>query len=377
MKDGAQTRPVWAEVDLDAVADNLRALRAAAGEKAVMAVVKANAYGHGAVEVARAALWAGASHLGVATPEEGRALRRAGIAAPILVLGAFVPQQAPLLLEWRLTATIASLQAARELHAESVRQGQKARIHLKVDTGMGRLGVLPDEVRAVAEGIARLPRLECEGVYTHLATADEADLSFTMEQMRRFEQAVREARAAGLRPSLCHAGNSAALMRLKMPETNMVRVGISMYGLYPSRSVHWPVQLRPALSLKAQWISVKRVPKGTGVSYGLAYTTEKETNLGVLPIGYADGFSRLLSGRASILHRGKRYQVAGRICMDQCVVDLGDDEAESGEEVVLLGRQGDEEITVEEWADLMGTINYEALCMISERVPRLFVRRRS
>ena len=367
-------RPVWAEVNLDHVAHNVRWLARRARPAALMAVVKADGYGHGAVPVARVALANGATWLGVATPEEGIALRRAGIEADVLVLGAFLPGQEEAYLDAGLQATLCHWPGAEALGRAGVARGRRVPVHVKVDTGMGRLGVLPAEAPDFIARVASHPGLELVGVYTHLATADEPDQTYALAQLKAFREVLAQCAARGVHVPLAHAANSAALLVLDGASFGLVRAGIAVYGLQPSRHVALTAKapLRPALSLKARLASVKRLPAGHGVSYGCTYVTETDTNVGVVPLGYADGYSRRLSGRAQVLVRGRRCPVIGRICMDQCMVDLGDLEVQAGEEVVLIGRQGQEEITADEVAEWMDTISYEVVCHIGPRVPRVY-----
>ncbi len=371
-------RPVWAEVDLEAIRENIRQIRrfTRQGTKApeIMAVVKAEAYGHGAVATARAALEAGATRLGVAIPEEGILLREAGIDRPVLVFTPLLPDQAETFLDYSLTATIAGEESARALSAGAGRRGQEARVHLKVDTGMGRVGVPPGEAPGLARKVAALPNLEVEGVYSHFATADEADLTFAYKQLDLFKEVLNNLAEAGMRIPLKHIANSGAIINLPESYFDLVRPGIIIYGLYPSAETPRDrLPLKPALSLKARVVQVKRVPPGTGISYGRIYHTKRATNIVTLPLGYADGWSRLLSGEARVLLRGKSFPLVGRICMDQCMADVEDLAVEPGEEAVLIGKQGEEEISVDEVAGLLGTINYEVVCMLSDRVPRVWL----
>lgn len=371
-------RPVWAEVDLEAIRENIRQIRrfTRQGTKApeIMAVVKAEAYGHGAVATARAALEAGATRLGVAIPEEGILLREAGIDRPVLVFTPLLPDQAETFLDYSLTATIAGEESARALSAGAGRRGQEARVHLKVDTGMGRVGVPPGEAPGLARKVAALPNLEVEGVYSHFATADEADLTFARRQLDLFKEVLNNLAEAGMRIPLKHIANSGAIINLPESYFDLVRPGIIIYGLYPSAETPRDrLPLKPALSLKARVVQVKRVPPGTGISYGRIYHTKRATNIVTLPLGYADGWSRLLSGEARVLLRGKSFPLVGRICMDQCMADVEDLAVEPGEEAVLIGKQGEEEISVDEVAGLLGTINYEVVCMLSDRVPRVWL----
>ncbi len=404
---GRLMRPTRAEVDLDAIAANVRRLRAAADPAALLAVVKADGYGHGAVPVARAALAAGAAWLGVASVEEGVELRRAGIEAPVLVLGWTPPFQAAEGAAWDLRLTAVSGEHAAELAEaagrgrepgrdgarrgggsgeEAARTGRRPsplRLHLKVDTGMGRLGIpatAPSLLAAAAEEavrVARLPGVELEGMFTHLARSEEAGEgeAFTRRQFDLFLELAERLERAGLR-LLRHAANSGAILGRRGPELDLARAGISLYGYHPAGPAAPPAEregLRPALRWLSAVAQIKDVPAGTPVSYGGTFVTERASRLGVVPVGYADGFSRRLSGRGLILAGGRRVPVVGRVCMDQIVVDLSEAGGVSaGDEVVLLGSQGGEAIWADEMAGWLGTISYEVLCAIGRRVPRVY-----
>ncbi len=368
-------RPTRAEIDLENLRHNLRQFRAHLPSRTrIMAVVKADAYGHGAGEVSRVALKAGADWLGVALWQEGMALRGAGIEAPILVFGTPSPEQAPYFFRYHLTPTVYTLEAARELSREASRRGEEISLHVKVDTGMGRVGIFPDgQAVSFIEALGSLPGLKVEGVYTHFAAADEKDQGYTRSQIRAFQKALADLEEKGLRPPLCHAANSAAALVYPESWLDMVRLGISMYGHYPSAEVDWPLPLKPLLTLKSRIAYVKEVPPQTAISYGCTYRTPVRAQIASIPLGYADGYSRLLSNRGQVLVRGQRAPVVGRVCMDQFLVRVDHiPGAREGDEVVLYGRQGEEEITVEEIAAHLGTINYEVLCAVSKRVPRLY-----
>lgn len=373
---GVEGRPTRAEIDLDCVAHNLRLAREAVGPAvAVMAVVKADAYGHGAVPVARAALAAGAARLGVAALEEARALRQSGIAAPVLIMGWTPPGQLEAALELNLTLTLFSAADARAVSELASRRGRRARVHVKVDTGMGRLG-FPAGEGAVAEiaSLCRLPGLEPEGIYTHLAASD-LDREFTLEQLGRFQAVIRDLEALGITFPMRHAANSGAVWHVPEAHLDMVRLGISLYGYHPAG--HEAAGDRPALRPALSWLTavaqVKEVPPGTPVSYGRTYVTRWWERLATLPVGYADGYSRGLSNRGAVLIGGRRAPVVGRVCMDQIVVSVpAGVEVRQGDEAVLIGRQGDEAISADDLAGWLGTINYEILCAISKRVPRYY-----
>jgi alanine racemase len=361
----------WAEVDLGAIQGNLRYFGERTG-RAVMAVVKANAYGHGAVPVARAALEAGARWLAVARAEEALELRAAGLEAPILILGYTPPAQVPQMVGSRVSMTVWSQEQIRGAALAAREGGGTARLHLKVDTGMGRLGVqIMGEALELARAVRAAQGVLLEGVFTHFARADEADPQPTDRQLARFRRVVEALEGEGLRPQWVHAANSAAALR--RPETwyDMVRVGIALYGLEPSPHCPLPEAIRPALAWKASLAMVKIVPPGRGISYGHQYITSRAERIGTVPVGYADGLRRVEGNQ--VLVGGVRAPVVGRVTMDQVMVQLdGVPLARPGDEVVIIGSQGDERIRAEEVADLWGTINYEVTSGIAARVPRLY-----
>ncbi len=361
----------WAEIDLDAIAWNVRNLKAHVGPGTMlMAVVKANAYGHGAVPVARAALEAGADRLAVNRAEEGVALRKAGIDAPILLLGPSLPSQAGAIVEHGLTPTVISKDLATALN-----EAGPVTVHVKVDTGMGRFGIMPEEALEFFRFLHTLPNLHVEGIFTHFAVADLADKSYTRKQFRRFREVLDLLEEHGLRPPIRHVCNSAATMDLPEMHLEMVRVGIAMYGLRPSDEVEPAVPIRPALSLKSRVARVRVLPPGSGISYGLTYVTEKETKVALVPVGYGDGYHRLISNRGQVLIHGRRAPIVGRVCMDQFVVDVsGIPDVKEGDEIVLVGRQGDDEISAEEVARWAETINYEVVTGLLPRAARRYLR---
>lgn len=371
---------VWAEVDLKAIAHNIRELRRITNPKArFMAIVKANAYGHGIIEVARQSLENGAEALGVANIEEGIQLRKAGINAPVLIFGYTSPVHAKKLIEFDLTQTVYSYETSRALSEALSAYGKKIKVHIKVDTGMGRLGLLrwiKDNSVSEVESIFRLPMLELEGIYTHFATADKSDRSYAGKQFEIFMDFLNQLRIAGLEIPVTHAANSAAI--INMPETHldMVRAGISIYGLYTSEEVDRSIiKLKPAMALKTKIIHLKEVPAGFKISYGTIYETEKPTTIATVSIGYADGLNRLLSSKGRMLVCGHSAPIVGRICMDLTMLDVGNiPEIAIGEEVVVFGRQGNASISVDEIASTINTINYEVVSTIMERVPRIYLR---
>lgn len=368
-------RPTSAVVDLDALDRNFGEVLRRAGGRAVLAVVKARAYGHGAIPVSLRLLEAGARMLGVAIVEEGRELRSAGITAPVLVMGALFPEQAEAIAELGLTPVVYSMPVALALSAAAVRRGARIAVHVKIDTGMGRIGVMPaDAVRFIQE-LRRLEGIDVRGLMTHFADADLADKQFSSDQMDRFEQAVRSLEADGISVPERHAANSAALLDYPRALFTMVRPGLMLYGYNPFAAAQPDIELHPVLSLVTRIASIKRVPAGVPISYGRTFTTKRESLIATIPIGYADGYNRSLSNRGEALVRGMRVPVAGRVCMDMCMLDVTQVPGVSEQdEVVLLGRQGGERITADDIAKLCGTIPYEVLCGIGQRVPRVYRR---
>nr|WP_290667181.1 alanine racemase [Ardenticatena sp.] len=367
----------WLEIDLDALAHNIAALRQIVGDPvALFPVVKANAYGHGAVPVAHAALDAGCAGLCVARLDEGIALREAGIRAPIWLLGWIPPEQIGAAVEYRLTPTINSMAQAAMLQATTPR-GHQVSVHVKVDTGLSRYGLLPDEVVSFVHRLRTFDRLRLDGLWTHMARADEADPAPTQAQLRRFTDVLHRLREHGVAPRWLHTAASAAILNPALARAahfNAVRPGISIYGLPPSHDVEWPIHLRPVLSWKARVARVRRLPAGTAISYGGTFVTPKPMRVALVPVGYGDGYPRALSNRGRVLIRGKRCRIVGRVCMDNIVVDVDHlDQVEEGDEVVLIGQQGHATITADDLATLLDTINYEIVSQILPRVPRFYI----
>ena len=369
-------RATRAVINLNNLKHNIRAFRNYVSDKtAIMAVVKADGYGHGASVIAPIALKHGASWLGVAFVEEGVLLREKGLTAPILVLNPAFNNQAELYFSHNLTPTIFTMETAKFFSALAEKNNYRLKFHLKVDTGMGRVGVFPyDKAEAFLGQVMKLPNLTCSGLYTHFATADETDKEYAKKQLTRFLYLTNKLKSKGICPPLIHAANSAATMELPETWLDMIRLGISMYGHYPSKEVDkGNVCLKPLMTLKSKVSFKKIVPAGSCISYGCTFITKKETPVATVPLGYGDGYSRLLSNKAHVLIRGKRHPVIGRICMDQFMVDISaEPEIKEGDEVVLFGEQKEAFIGVEELADLIGTINYEVLCAVGKRVPRVY-----
>jgi alanine racemase len=370
-------RPTTAIVNLGRLEHNIRSLRALTSpETAFMAIVKANAYGHGAEKTARCAIESGASWLGVALPEEGAELREKGIAVPILVLGEIDEEQCGTVLEYGLTQAVPSMETANCLNQAAISVGKKASIHLKLDTGMGRIGFRSLEgLKKAARELKEMEGLSVDGAFTHFASADETDPEYTREQIKKFNSMIQILKESGFQPYVLHASNSAGILRFPEANYSLVRGGISIYGYYPSTdsSLSDSVPLLPVLQWETKIVHIKNVEAGSSISYGRTYTASVERRIATIPVGYADGYNRLLSNRADVLIRGRRAPVIGRICMDQALVDIsGIPEASLGDSVVLLGEQGRETISADELADLCGTISYEILTSISERVPRVY-----
>ncbi len=368
-------RPVSADIDLSAIRANVALLRELMAPARVCAVVKADGYGHGAVAAARAALGGGAHLLGVALVAEGAELRAAGIDAPVLVLSQASVDELDELVARRLDATAYTTDGVAALGAAARRAGRgphdRLPVHLKVDTGMRRVGVQPEEAVGLARGIVDDPGLHLASVFTHFAVADEPEDPFTAEQVRRYEAVLADLAAEGIEVPCRHAANSAGALAHPAARFDLVRVGIVVYGLAPSAEVPGPPGLRPAMALRARVSHVKRVAAGEGISYGRRYRTASETTIATVPLGYADGVPRRLSATGGeVLVEGERRPIAGTITMDQFLVDCGDLPVSVGDEVVLIGTQGDASIGAAEWADRLETIAYEIICGISPRVPR-------
>jgi alanine racemase len=371
-------RPTRAELDLGALTRNHETLHTGAPGVDVLAVVKADAYGHGAVPVSRALEAAGVRFLGVALVEEGLQLREAGLRSDILVLGGAYDGGWETMLEHRMVPVVFRPEHLTSLEAAARARGVTARAHLKVDTGMGRLGVLPSDVPAFLEAARACRRVELEGLCSHFANADLADAALTGLQVTRFRTALGQMRAAGFDPRWRHLSNSAGLLALPEArdglEMNLARPGLALYGLVPAPWLRPARTLEPVLSWKTAVVHVRSVPAGTPISYGSTWTAARQSRIATLPVGYADGWSRLLSNRGAVLLRGRRAPIVGRVCMDLCMVDVTDvPGAEVGDEVVLLGRQGGEVQDAHQLAALQGTIAYDVLCAIGARVPRVVV----
>jgi len=378
----AYHRSTYAEIDREAFRHNIRILRSLVGAGVrMMAVIKGDAYGHGAKALAPAALEAGADCLGVAVLEEAIELRESGIRAPILILTGVFPDEMEDFLKHDLATVIGSADLARELSRQAARVGKKAKVHLKVDTGMGRLGPRPEGFLQLVQHLAADSHLAIEGVSTHFSSADEDDADFTREQLARFQAVLGELKAAGVAVPLAHAANSAATLNYKASHFDMVRPGIILYGALPSPAMKAQVDgvklggkgFQPVMHWKTRVLQVGNKPAGSAISYGRRFITRRDSVIAALPIGYADGLHRNLSNKMSVLVHGRRAKQVGTICMDLSLIDVTDiPGVKEGDEVVLFGKQGDAYLSVDEMAAHGDTLSYEILCHVGKRVPRLY-----
>ncbi|HIK07539.1 MAG TPA: alanine racemase [Trichormus sp. M33_DOE_039] len=368
----------WVEIDLEALAHNVQQIKQFLSQRTqLMAVVKADAYGHGAVTVAQIALQAGASWLGVATVPEGIQLREGGIKAPILILGAtHTPEQINAIAHWQLQPTIGSPKQALIVSntLENIQYGSPIPVHIKLDTGMSRLGTNWQEAGEFVQLVDRLPHLQIASIYSHLATADSPEPTIMQQQHQRFEEAIAQIKALGIKIPSLHLANSAATLADPTLHYDLVRVGLAVYGIYPARHLHHTINLKPVLQLKARVTHVKTIAAGTGVSYGHQFIAPREMRLAVVGIGYADGVPRNLSNQMQVLIRGQRVQQIGAITMDQLMIDVSAiPDLQEGEVVTLLGEEGRQKITADDWAAKLNTISWEILCGFKHRLPRLAV----
>ena len=363
-----------AEVDLGALAYNYHQLRRfAPASVKFLAVVKADAYGHGAIPVSKKLEGLSADFLGVAWVQEGIELRNGGIKKPILVLSGIYEEEVEEVLDYNLTPMVYRLEIAQALSSAASKRGKKVPVHLKVDTGMGRIGVLAEEAPAFANRVRQFENLEIEGIASHLSTADEGDSAFASMQLERFSRTIEEMKRLAIDPPFCHIANSAALVNLPAAHFTLVRPGIMLYGSYPSPSLKDKVSLRQVMSWKSHIADLKKLPAGYPISYGRTFITQRPSLIAAIPVGYADGYNRLFSNRGEVLIKGMRAPVAGRVCMDWTMVDVtAITGVEVGDEVVLMGSQSGQEITPEEMGGWIGTISYEILCSVGKRVSRIY-----
>lgn len=366
-------RPAHAEISLGAIVQNYDAIRAHVGMAQVMPVVKANAYGHGLVEVARHLMNHGAPCFGVALLEEAVTLRQAGVSVPILVFGGVATRQIPQFIAHDLMMAASSIDKLRQIDEAAAAAKKKARVHLKIDTGMERIGVHWYSAQKLLEASLTFSHVEVAGIYSHFANSDSADLASAREQLSRFLEVLEFYAKRSLSPPLRHIANSGGVLQLPESHLDLVRPGIMLYGVYPSKEVRQTIALQPALSWKSQVVFFKVVQPGSTVSYGGTWTTDHQVRVVTVPVGYGDGYFRALSNRGSVLIRGQRHPIIGRVCMDQFMVNLEWGTAYNGDPVTLIGVDGSEAITAQDVADAAGTIPYEVLTNINSRVPRVYV----
>lgn len=370
----ANSRLTRAEIDLGAVAHNVREVRRKVGrEVKIWGVVKADGYGHGAIPASRAILQAGVDGLGVAGLDEARELRETGLEVPILIFGPSLPEEAEEIVRHNLTATVCTEELVSSLARLKRKKSKRIKTHIEVDTGMGRGGVYFKEAVGFIRKVAGEKGLEIEGLYTHFPSAEEEDKAFSRAQIERFRQVIAHLKREGINIPLLHAANSAAILNLPESYFSLVRPGLFLYGLYPSLKMKGKLNLRPALSLKTRIVYLKKTPPGSPISYGRTFITKRETVIATLPVGYGHGYSRFLSNKGEVLVRGNRAPVRGRICMDRTMIEVGHiPGVEVGEEVVLIGKQGEESISVEDIAERIGTVPHEIVSRLGKRVPRAY-----
>jgi alanine racemase len=365
-------RATWAEVNLRRLEDNLAAITRKVAPSKVMLVVKANAYGHGLAEVSKA-LAGKSDYVGVAVLEEGILLRELGVTAPIIVLGGIWREQIHRYLQHNLTLTASSVERLQQIDAAACRMNLKAKVHMKIDTGMERIGVHYYSAQSLQESALKCSNVEVEGIFSHFANADSDDLTHARLQLERFHEVLRFYERRSLPMPIRHIANSAAVLQLPESHLDMVRPGIMLYGVYPSPETPHTVEVQPALAWKSRVVYFKVVKSGHPVSYGSTWQSDHNVRVVTVPVGYGDGYFRSMSNRAQVIIRGKKYPQVGRICMDQLMINIEGDSSYNGDEVILLGESGGERITVEDLAEWAGTIPYEILTNINTRVPRVYL----
>ena len=366
-------RPTLCAVDHAALRWNLSQIRSKVGPKIkILCMVKANGYGHGAVEISQTLARSGADAFGVATLEEAVQLRKAGIVVPVIVLAGVFPDQLDQFVNYKLTPVIHDLNSLKRLESEASRHRAQLKVHLKIDTGMGRLGFMPADADQWISELKKLRSLELEGVFSHFSHAESVEGDYTKKQLETFHRVLARLRTENLIPELVHFANSAATITLPAAYFDMVRPGLMLYGIYPSPAMARQIALKPVLAWKTKILQLKKVPAGTSISYGQTFVSQRQSSIATLPVGYADGYPRLLSNRGEALVGDQRAPVAGRVCMDLTMIDVTDiRNVRQGDEVVLLGRQGAAEISADELASWANTISYEILTSIGARVPRI------
>lgn len=373
-----ELRPVWAEINLDNLAHNLKEVKKVVKEDTIItAVVKADGYGHGAVQIAKTLLDNGADRFAVATLSEAIQLKKVYPDIPTMVLGYTPVYSSEEVIKYGIIQTVYTFDQAYGFSKAAKDMDKEVKLHIKIDTGMRRLGFEVEESSIEdIKKIYELPNVYLEGIFTHFAVADEVDKSFTREQIRKFDYICDNLESKGIDIPIKHVSNSAGIIDLPEYNYNMVRAGIMLYGLYPSEDVNKNnVELKEVMSLKARVSHVKELDEGVGISYGLVYETPQKSKIATLPLGYADGFTRLLTGKAKVVAKGEKVPVVGRICMDQCMIDVTGLDVNRGDEVILFGSDGKMTISINEVANKLGTINYEIVCMIGKRIPRVYIQK--
>ncbi|WP_125153997.1 alanine racemase [Clostridium rectalis] len=369
-------RPVWAEINLDNLAYNMQQIRKLSRSKDIIAVVKADAYGHGALDIVPTLLENGATRLAVAVINEAVELRRGGITCPIMILG-FTPESLiDNLIRYDIEQTVFNYDLAKKISDMAVEKHKRAKIHIALDTGMGRIGFASDK-RGIDEvyKISKLPNIVIEGLFSHFSTADESDKDYTIKQFDKFNWFYNELQKKDVKVNIRHIANSAAIIDLPETHLDAVRPGIILYGYYPSKEVCKDnLDLKPVMTLKTNIVHIKKLQKDNYISYGRKFRTDKESLIATLPVGYADGYIRALFNKAKVIVNGRFAPVVGKVCMDQCMIDITEiGETNIGDEVIIMGEYNNIKMTANEIADILGTINYEILCMISKRVPRVYI----
>lgn len=370
-------RPVWAEIDLDAIAYNIKNIRNLVNNKDIIAVVKADCYGHGAIDIVPTLIENGASRLAVAVLTEAIDLRKHNITTPIMILGYTPLDLSEELIKYDIEQTVFDLEYAKNLSEIALSLNTKAKVHIALDTGMGRIGFIPNEksLHDIIE-IRSLEGLDIIGIFTHFSTSDEEDKSYTNEQFSKMKAFLKNLKDKGIEIPIKHVSNSGAIMDLPETYLDAVRAGIILYGYYPSNEVKKEnLSIKPALTVKSKIAHVKEMDKDMFISYGRTFKTSRKSIIATIPIGYADGYSRLLSDKAKVIINGKFANVVGRICMDQCMIDVTDvGPVHVGDEVIILGKEGNLKFDADDYAEIMGTINYEVICMLKNRIPKVYMK---
>lgn len=372
---GVSMNLTWVEVNLDAISHNINQIKGLVESKGskLLAVIKDNAYGHGAIEVAKLANKIPVHKLGVATLVEAIELRQSGVNSPILVLGTTFPDHAEEIIKNDITQTVCDLKICKKLSETAKKLHKRAKVHIKVDTGMGRIGIHYKDAFNFIKAVKQFPEIDMEGIFTHFAVADIEE-SYTNLQIERFQSVISNIEKSNIYIPIKHTANSSSIMNFPASYFDMVRPGIAIYGIYPCQNPKIKIELKPALSLKTKVVYIKELPQGESISYGRTYITKRNTKIATIAIGYGHGLSRKLSNTGEVIIRGKKAPIIGTICMDQSLCDITHiQDVSVGDEVVVIGRQGNEEITVGDLADKIGTIPYEVLCNINERIPRLYL----